>query len=130
MAHPKFLVDNGVSGFVADGLKAAGYDAVHVRDYGMQAATDDEILSRAGAEGRAVLSVDRDFTTLLALGRASGPSLLLLRGRVSQQHPSTQLALILANLPTVAGDLGQGSIVVLEHGRVRVRRLPSTGSTP
>ncbi|MDB5172952.1 MAG: hypothetical protein JWM97_2024 [Phycisphaerales bacterium] len=121
----KFLVDNGLSYVVSEALHVAGYDAVHVRDYALQAADDDVILARAGSEGRTVISIDRDFATLLALGRATGPSLLLLRGRITQQHPNAQLAVILANLPAVIDSLEAGSIVVMESTRVRVRPLPT-----
>ena len=46
----RFLVDNNLSPVLADELKTAGHDAVHVRDYGLQAATDQVVLAQARGE--------------------------------------------------------------------------------
>ena len=119
----RFLIDQALSPAVAIELNRAGHDAIHVRELGMQAASDQEIFDHAAQDDRIVVSADTDFGTLLAIRKQSSPSVILFR-HGSQHRPADQTALLKTNLPQIAAALDAGSIVVIQPDRIRIRALP------
>jgi predicted nuclease of predicted toxin-antitoxin system len=118
----KFLVDMPLSPALAGALTAHGHDAVHASTAGLDRASDAEILVRAGQDGRTVITADLDYPRLLALAGAVGPSLILFRGGDWKE------AEVVARMQQLLGSFGESdiarSIIVVDRGRVRRRRLP------
>ena len=57
----KFLADMGLARSTVAFLRAQGHDAVHLRDQRLQRLEDEEIIEKARAEGRVILTHDLDF---------------------------------------------------------------------
>lgn len=60
----KFIIDNALSPILAEKLRKANYDAIHVRDFGLASASDKEIFEFATIENRIIISADTDFGIL------------------------------------------------------------------
>jgi predicted nuclease of predicted toxin-antitoxin system len=71
------LLDQNLSPALASSLRDV-FDAVHVRDVGLAAASDDEVWAFAAAEGRTIVTKDSDFDELAIL-RGSPPRVVWLR---------------------------------------------------
>ncbi|MFP3882148.1 MAG: DUF5615 family PIN-like protein [Actinomycetota bacterium] len=122
----RLLVDANLSPQLVSPLRQSDHDAVHVADIDKLTASDTEILQIAETEQRVVITADTDFPMMLALRRASSPSVVLLRG-VSELTPDDHADLIASNLSSVAAALEAGAIVTITPSRVRVRDLPING---
>lgn len=116
------MVDEALAERLARGLGKAGHDAVHVTDRGLLGAPDHEVMARAAAENRVLVSADTDFGELLALGHHPGPSVIIFRR--SSDLAEEQLRLLLANLGEIEDSLTAGAVVVVTAGGLRIRLLP------
>jgi hypothetical protein len=123
----KFLVDNALSPLIAEGVairrsqrdsspRLQHAEGTRSRSFRTRRRT------RAAEEDRILISADTDFGTLLALRNEEKPSVNLLRR--GPKRPAVQLRLLLRALPVMEGPLSEGSIIVVEERRIRVRRLP------
>jgi predicted nuclease of predicted toxin-antitoxin system len=118
----KFLIDNALSPIIAQGLQKTGFESVHVRDIGLRSASDSVIFEHAFKNNQIIISADTDFGTLLALRQSSKPSVILFR--CTDKRPHSQLSLLLSQLSEIKDALIDGSIVVFEDNRIRIRTLP------
>jgi predicted nuclease of predicted toxin-antitoxin system len=118
----KLLLDQGLPRAAVAELATLGWDVVHVGEIGMAAATDKDILHRALAEQRAVVTLDADFHAILALENASAPSVI--RVRLEGLRGADLAALIHRVVWVCEADLVAGALVTVDDSGVRVRALP------
>lgn len=118
----KFLADMGVSQTTVKWLNKQGFNATHVRDVNMNRSLDAEILSKAKAEGRIVLTCDLDFGDLLSASGEYSPSVIIFR--LENETPANVIKRLNQVLQESPDALTKGSIIVVEEGRYRVRKLP------
>lgn len=118
-----FLIDSSLSPLLADMLRQAGHDAMHVRRYGIHKADDEVIFDRASQEERVLVSADTQFGAILAARHDAKPSVILIK-RSSERRPQKQAELLLANRSVIAGLVDRGSIIVFDDRRMRSRTLP------
>lgn len=123
MPRPAILADMNLSPETVAALRTAGWDAVRVSDLLPPNASDNEILDLARSLDRVVLTHDLDFSTLLALGGYSRPSLVTVRMSTAVPASVSRRLLDVSRRWT---QLSQGCAVTVEDVTVRVRTLPIT----
>ena len=119
----KLLLDTCVWGGAVAPLVEAGHDVVWSGDWPDDPG-DEEILARAHAEGRVLVTLDRDFGELAILrGHPHSGILRLVQFRARQQA-----VVCLRALELRGAELQHGAIVTAEPGRLRTRPRDTDGS--
>lgn len=119
----RLLLDANLSPRLTGVLAESGYEAVHVAEVGLLAASDADIFDAAVEGGYVVVTADSDFGALLAMRRADSPSVIHLR-HVAELRRDDHAALLVANLPAIVDALARGVIVSLSPSRLAIRDLP------
>ena len=121
----RLLVDMNLTPRWVGYFNAEGHQSVHWSSVGSVTAKDREICDYARMYGFILLTNDLDFPQILAHARASGPSIVLLRGE--PLTPEERGIPLLRALDDCAEQLAAGSILTLDWtDRPRARLLPLT----
>lgn len=118
----KLIVDMNLSPQWVGVLKENGFDAVHWSSIGRATAPDAQIMNWALANNRVVFTHDLDFGTILAVTKATGPSVIQIR---TQDVMPEHLAAKVINALTQFQDLLlKGALIVVDERKSRARILP------
>lgn len=115
----RFLADECCATSVVDALRSDGHDVLYAME-SMRGAPDDEVLTRAFAEDRILLTEDKDFGELVYRLHQPARGIVLLRFDVSDRD--LKIPRLRALLEEDVERL-PGSFVVLEVNKTRFRPL-------
>ena len=120
----RLLADENIPLASIQALRTGGHDVLAASET-MARARDREVLARAGAEGRVLVTFDRDFGALAFTRGVSAPAgIVLLRFvPVTPEEPATVLLDLLGD----SGLTFSGKFTVVDRERVRQRSLQSEG---
>ena len=111
-----------ISPLLVKWLQEGGHDAIHAAHVGLSRASDEQIMTRAGREGRVIVTADLDYPRLMALTSLKGPGVILFRGGTYREEE--MLELMKRVLTTISTEQLLDSIVVVDKKSIRRRRLP------
>ncbi|MCD5409405.1 MAG: DUF5615 family PIN-like protein [Methanocellales archaeon] len=116
----KFLLDADMPRSSAEVIRSAGYDIEDVRDIGMGAAKDREIIEYALKNERIIVTRDADFGEILRYPKHPGGIIF----RLPYTFRVEELNKILKEfLNSVEEDKIRNAIIIVEVGRYRKRSL-------
>lgn len=116
----RFLVDENLPRSLAPDMRSAGYVAQHVYDVGMQGAKDPVVYAYAQAQRMAIITGDKDFSNIRVYPPPHAG--LIIVEVPDTMLPDTRKRIILRQLATLQGQTLENALVIIEAGRVRVRR--------
>ena len=123
----KLLLDQGLPRSAASLLRDMGIDTIHTAEIGLATAQDEAIIDNARKDNRAVVTLDSDFHALLALSRASSPSVI--RIRIEGLRALALVDLLRLVIDKWETELDAGCIMTVEPRNIRIRKLPVLSPT-
>jgi predicted nuclease of predicted toxin-antitoxin system len=118
----KILVDMNLSPLWVQALEDHDFAAIHWSSVGDGRAPDSEVMKWARENDHIVFTNDLDFGAILAITRATAPSVIQVRAQdVSPEHLSELVVRALRQHEEV---LQQGALISIDEARLRSRILP------
>jgi predicted nuclease of predicted toxin-antitoxin system len=117
----KILIDEDIPRSTLKVLNGVGYEVLDVRDYGLRGKSDEEIFKFAQQTGAVILTGDVGFGNLFRflIGKHYGIFIVHFPNEISTSELNQQIMKALEVL--IETDF-IGNLIILEPGKIRVRR--------
>ena len=118
---PGFLVDEDLPRSLGPLLRAAGHMVEDVRDIGLRGRPDSEVFDGAKGRGLALLTADVGFCNILHFPLGTHPGIVVVRlpNELPVQRVNHE---VLEALSALSDEEIRGNLVIIEPGRIRLRR--------
>jgi predicted nuclease of predicted toxin-antitoxin system len=116
---PRFKVDENLPVEAAEALRLAGYDAMTVLDQSLGGTLDGPLAIVCREEGRALVTLDLDFSNILTYPPADHPGIIVLR--LTHQDKANVLSTLAAAIPYLSKELLLGRLWIVDEQKIRIR---------
>jgi predicted nuclease of predicted toxin-antitoxin system len=111
-------LDENVPDSVGAILRQAGHDVALARDEQLAGVPDGRLLAAASAEGRVLVSLDRDFTNILQHPPEGTAGIVVIRLQKQTLPFMRRAAMTLGNW--LSRESARGRLLVLDESRLRI----------
>jgi len=117
----RFVIDEDMPRSTGIALAEEGHEVRDVRDHGRRGSSDEEIYRFAQEEGAVLLTGDLGFGNILKfpLGQHSGIVVARFPNAIPPREINKELV---AGLRDLRNDDFKGNLIIMEPGRIRIRR--------
>jgi len=120
----RFLADENISPKTVSYLNAIGYNIIRVNEVKMNKSKDEEIIDYARVNGYVLITMDLDFGYILSYIKDNKPSVIILRLTYPEPDNVSSYLIKAFKNREITDNLIEGSVIIIEDDRIRVRRLP------
>ena len=124
---PKFVIDEDMPRSTAKVLRDSGYEVKDIRDYGLRGVDDEEVYQFTQNDQAVLITGDKDFGNILrfSIGSHFGIVIAHFPNEMTTNEVNRQLVERFRDFTEV--DF-KGNLIIVEPGRVRIRRKMSERS--
>jgi predicted nuclease of predicted toxin-antitoxin system len=116
-----FLVDEDMPRSLAPTLRSHSYDAIDVRDVGLRGSDDTHVFAYAQTHQRVLITEDLGFANIILFPLGTHAGIIVCRFPNSVPTPTVNQK-ILDGIAALHGQTLSGILVIIEPGKIRVRR--------
>jgi predicted nuclease of predicted toxin-antitoxin system len=114
----RFLADANIAPATIENLRKGGFNVKSVFEEGLQKATDSEIIQKAAAENRIILTHDKDFGNILVYPLILHKGVILIR--LKNQKPRNASTHLLSFLKSIPSQKIKNNLIILSEKGARI----------